>query len=121
MIMWADAKAAALHGLYHDVDVKCAHPTLLWQVLATEALQYEQCKLYAEQSATILQLLMKATQLSKVDCKALLYKMLYGGRTETWLKEHELTEDVIPEQFVHMRDELQEATATLASPGQCTP
>jgi hypothetical protein len=65
--------------------------------------------------------LMKATQLSKVDCKALLYKMLYGGRTETWLKEHELTEDVIPEQFVHMRDELQEATATLASPGQCTP
>jgi hypothetical protein len=88
------ACTAALHGLYHDVDVKCAHPTLLWQVLASEGLKFEQCKLYAEQSATILQLLMKATQLSKVDCKALLYKMLYGGRTETWLKEHNLTEDV---------------------------
>jgi hypothetical protein len=90
MIMWANAKAAALHGLYmyHDVDVKCAHPTLLWQVLASEGLKYEQCKLYAEQSAKILQLLMKATQLSKADCKALLFKMLYGGCTETWLKEH---------------------------------
>jgi hypothetical protein len=63
--------------VYCDVDVKCAHPTLLWQVLASEGLKYEQCKLYAEQSATILQLLMKATQLNKVDCKALLYKMLY--------------------------------------------
>jgi hypothetical protein len=119
MIMWADAKAAALHGLYCDVDVKCAHPTLLWQVLASEGLKYQQCKLYAEQSAKILQLLMKATQLSKADCKALLFKMLYGGRTETWLKEHEtwlkehqLTEDVIPHEFLHMRDELQDATAT---------
>jgi hypothetical protein len=44
MIMWADAKAAALHGVYCDVDVKCAHPTFLWQVLATEGLKYEQCK-----------------------------------------------------------------------------
>jgi hypothetical protein len=113
MIMWADAKAAALHGLYCDVDVKCAHPTLLWQVLASEGLKYQQCKLYAEQSAKILQLLMKATQLSKADCKALLFKMLYGGCTETWLKEHQLTEDVIPQEFLHMRDELQEATATL--------
>eukprot|EP01046_Picozoa_sp_COSAG06_P046463 COSAG06_NODE_6583_length_2869_cov_4.277965_3_plen_77_part_00 len=25
MIMWADAKAAALHGLYCDVDVMCIH------------------------------------------------------------------------------------------------
>jgi enoyl reductase-like protein len=56
---------------------------------------------------------MKATQLRKANCKNLLFNMLYGGRTETWLKEHELTEDVIPQQFVDMRDELQEATATL--------
>jgi hypothetical protein len=45
MIMWANAKAAALHGLYHDVAVKCAHPTLLWQVLVSKGLKYGQCKL----------------------------------------------------------------------------
>jgi hypothetical protein len=43
MNMWNTAKGAALHGLYHDVDVRSAHPTFLWQIMKQEGLAYERC------------------------------------------------------------------------------
>jgi len=52
--MYNEAKAACLSGLWIDVDVKCAHPTFLWQILKQQNLPYEQCKHYADNSKDIL-------------------------------------------------------------------
>eukprot|EP01048_Picozoa_sp_COSAG05_P017854 COSAG05_NODE_2511_length_2962_cov_2.243451_1_plen_823_part_00 len=111
--MWNDAKHACLHGVYHDVDVKCAHPTFLWQILKQENLKYEQCKHYADNSQHILSALTKSTGKDKTTCKALLYKMLYGGRTKTWLKEHGVSKDKIPIEFTQMQAEVVDSAKQL--------
>jgi hypothetical protein len=104
--MWSEAKHACLHGVYHDIDVVCAHPTFLWQIFRQEGLPFEKCKHYAVHGAQILKGLMRRTNQPKRVCKELLYKMMYGGKTETWLKLYGCTADQIPAEFVDLQNEV---------------
>eukprot|EP01047_Picozoa_sp_COSAG01_P083712 COSAG01_NODE_17635_length_1135_cov_3.489382_1_plen_199_part_00 len=49
---------------------------------------------------------MRRTNQPKRVCKELLYKMMYGGRTETWLKLYGCTTDQIPAEFVDLQNEV---------------
>ena len=111
--MYNEAKSACLSGLWRDVDVKCAHPTFLWQILKQENLPYEQCQHYADNSKDILSALTKSTGKDKTTCKALLYKMLYGGNTETWLKENNVSSDKIPIEFTQVQTEVMDSAKQL--------
>ena len=77
------------------------------------SLPYEQCKHYADNSKYILSALTKSTGKDKTTCKALLYKMLYGGNTETWLKENDVSSDKIPIEFTQVQTEVMDSAKQL--------
>jgi hypothetical protein len=71
-------------------------------------------KHYADHSREILAELVKSTGRERGACKTLLFNMLYGGKTATWLSEHKVTADKVLVAFTAMRDEvLQSAEALL--------
>ena len=70
-------------------------------------------KHYADHSREIRAELVKSTGRERGACKTLLFNMLYGGKTATWLSEHKVTADKVLVAFTAMRDEVLQSVEAL--------
>ena len=85
-------KGTICAGVYHDLDITNAQPTLLLQALQHHKLPHGAMQTFVRDRDTVpsgvFPVLMRATGKGKDALKGLVFKALYGGRPETWCREH---------------------------------
>ena len=78
-------------GIYIDIDMKNAHPVILYAILSQHNIPCENLSKYAENSTEFRKEIMEFYGLSKDDAKELIFRLCYGGSYMCWCQERSET------------------------------
>lgn len=77
-----DIRNALAHKYYYDLDMVCAHPTILTKICENKAWQCQNLKHYVEDRDNTLKQVSKAYECSMSDAKQMVNKIMYLGKPD---------------------------------------
>jgi hypothetical protein len=82
--IWKDVRAELGHRFYHDIDIVCAHPTLILHHAIWNKWEHRHLKVYVEHRDTTLASVEKYYSVKRSEAKQLFNALVYGGGIENW-------------------------------------
>jgi hypothetical protein len=106
--IWKDVRAELGHRFYYDIDIVCAHPTLILHHAIRNKWEHRFLKAYVEHRDTTLESVKKYYNVERFEAKQLFNALVYGGGIESWELENKCARPKGPmPALVKLRDELQ--------------
>ena len=83
-----DVRNALAQGLYFDVDMKNAHPTILTHVCKEREWNCDAMKYYVDHRDDLLNEVMEHCTVSRALAKQLFLQLMFGGTFDSWQTQH---------------------------------